>query len=195
MSLELIIGPMYAGKSSTGLSLARTRMAIGWNVLVLKHNMDVRYLTMTENSVVISHDKIKMPAFACDKLMDTVGSDIYKKARLVIVEEGQFFTDLVEFVLCAVERDGKDVVVIGLDGDVHRKPFANISELVALADKVIRLQALCIKCGDGTPAIFTSALSADIEQATAGGKPSVGGEESYMPLCRKHYLANKMRLA
>lgn len=188
MSLELIIGPMYAGKSSAGQSIAKTRMSIGWNVLVLKHNMDVRYLTMTENSVVISHDKLQMPAVACNKLLGIIGSESYKKARLIIVEEGQFFEDLVAFVLHAVEKDGKDVVVIGLDGDVHRKPFTNISDLVALADKVMRLHALCMKCGDGTPAIFTKAINSAIAEATLGGKPNVGGAEAYLPVCRKHYF-------
>jgi thymidine kinase len=110
------------------------------------------------------------------------------KARLIIVEEGQFFEDLVPFVLHAVEKDGKDVVVIGLDGDVHRKPFTNISELVALADKVMRLHALCMNCGDGTPAIFTKAINSAIAMATLGGKPNVGGAEAYLPVCRKHYF-------
>lgn len=188
MSLELVIGPMYAGKSSYGQSIAKTRMAIGWDVLVLKHTMDTRYLTMTENAFVISHDKLTMPAIACARLMSIMEDDTYKRSKLIIVEEGQFFEDLVEFVLLAVEKDVKDVVVIGLDGDVHRKPFRQIAELGALADKIVRLHALCMKCGDGSPAIFTRAITSDAAEATLGGKPNVGGAESYMPVCRKHYL-------
>lgn len=190
MSLELVIGPMYAGKSTYGQSIAKTRMAIGWNVLVLKHAIDKRYLTMTENSVVISHDKLMMPALACESLMGIVGTDAYSAAKLVIVEEGQFFQDVVEFALKAVEQDKKHVVVIGLNGDVHRKPFRCISELEPLADKTVRLDALCKTCGDGTPAVFTKAITVDASFATLGGKPNVGGSESYMPVCRRHYLSD-----
>jgi thymidine kinase len=104
------------------------------------------------------------------------------------VEEGQFFEDLVQFVLTAVETHGKNVVVVGLDGDAHRKPFGKILDLIPLADEVQRIYALCKLCGDGTPARFTSAVSVAVSDATSDGKPNVGSAESYRPLCRKHFL-------
>ena len=114
---------MFAGKSSALQSIVRRNKAIGLEVLVLKHAIDTRYLTMMENKEVISHDKQVCPALACSKLMTMLSLDVCKKAQLIIVEEGQFFEDLVEFALTIVEKEGKDLVVVGLDGDAHRKPL------------------------------------------------------------------------
>jgi thymidine kinase len=189
MSLELIIGPMFAGKSSALQSIVRRRMAIGWNVLVIKHSIDKRYLPdEMDNNMVVNHDQQKCPAKSCSTLMDSLSWDEYNVAKLIVIEEGQFFTDLVKFVLQAVEKDGKNVVVVGLDGDAHRKPFGQILDLIPLADDVQRIYAFCKLCGDGTPARFTSPISVHVSQATCDGKPNVGAAESYRPLCRKHFL-------
>ena len=189
MSLELIIGPMFAGKSSALQSIVRRRMAIGWNVLVIKHGIDVRYLSQDEeNNVIVNHDLVRCPACPCTKLMDSLMWPSFKDARLIVIEEGQFFDDLVAFVTLAVETHGKHVVVVGLDGDAHRKPFGQILDLIPLADEVQRIYALCKLCGDGTPARFTSAISTSVANATIDGQPQVGAADSYQPLCRKHFL-------
>lgn len=189
MSLELIIGPMFAGKSSALQSIVRRRKAIGWDVLVIKHSIDTRYLDDEEcNSMIVNHDQQKCPAKSCTLLTDCLSWNMYNTAKLIVIEEGQFFEDLVTFVLQAVEKDGKHVVVVGLDGDAHRKPFGQILELIPLADNVQRIYALCKLCGDGTPARFTSAISVAVSEATIDGKPNVGAAESYRPLCRKHFL-------
>jgi len=189
MSLELIIGPMFAGKSSALQSIVRRRMAIGWNVLVIKHSIDTRYLSDSDsNNYVVNHDMQKCPARSCSLLSECLSWPEYRDAQLIVVEEGQFFEDLIRVVLTAVETHGKNVVVVGLDGDAHRKPFGKILELIPLADEVQRIYALCKLCGDGTPARFTSAVSAAVSDATSDGKPNVGSAESYRPLCRKHFL-------
>jgi thymidine kinase len=188
MSLELIIGPMFAGKSSALQSIVRRNKAIGVDVLVLKHTIDRRYLSMSENREVISHDKQTCPALECARLLDTITLEEFGKAQLIIVEEGQFFEDLVEFALTVVEKLGKDLVVVGLDGDAHRKPFGKILDLIPLADSVQRLYALCRYCVNGTPARFTCPVTVDSAAATLDGQPNVGGADAYQPLCRKHYL-------
>jgi len=182
---------MFAGKSSALQSIVRRNKAIGVNVLVLKHVIDVRYLDMTENNSVISHDKQICPALACNKLMDLAGSEEILAAKLIIVEEGQFFDDLVSFALFIVEKLGKNLVVVGLDGDAHRKPFGKILDLIPLADVVQRLHALCKLCGDGSVARFTCPVTSDSSEATKSGVPNVGGSDSYIPLCRKHYLESR----
>lgn len=184
----MIIGPMFAGKSSALQSIVRRNKAIGLDVLVLKHSIDRRYLNVSENNFVISHDKLTCPAVECNKLMNMIGTDLLNSSPMIIVEEGQFFEDLIEFALVVVEELGKDLVVVGLDGDAHRKPFGKILELLPLADKVQRLYALCRYCADGTPALFTCPINNTSSKATESGKPHVGGEDSYAPVCRKHYL-------
>ncbi len=189
MSLELIIGPMFAGKSSALQSIVRRRTAIGWKVLVIKHSIDKRYLD-GENNEVVNHDLQRCPAMATEHLMDLMDTVAFYEAKLIIIEEGQFFKDLVEFVTKSVEEKGKHVVVVGLDGDAHRKPFGQILDLIPLADEVQRIYALCKLCGDGTPARFTCAMNARTSAATAEGKPQVGGGDTYAPLCRAHFLQN-----
>jgi thymidine kinase len=101
---------------------------------------------------------------------------------LIIVEEAQFFNDLVLFVKCMVEREGKDLVVVGLDGDFNRNPFGQILECIPLADKVTKLTAMCVECADGTPALVS------YRKVCNGSQIFVGGSDAYEPYCRRCYL-------
>ena len=106
----------------------------------------------------------------------------YKQARLLVIEESQFFTGLYDFVKVAVERDGKHVVCVGLDGDANREPFGEILRLIPLCDNVEKIKSLCAECADGTPALFSHRITESQTQI------QVGAEDTYKPLCRKHYL-------
>ena len=88
-----------------------------------------------------------------------------------------------------MDRDGKNVVVVGLDGDAERRPFGRVLDLVPLADRITKLTAFCKLCADGTPAIFTHAAADDAVAAAAMGEACVGAADKYAPMCRKHYLA------
>lgn len=185
MSLELLLGPMFAGKSSALLSIVRRHRALGWSVCVITHSCDTRYGT----NQVVNHDQQHCPAIATGSLMQLLETPDYQQSRLVVVEEAQFFGDLVPFVTRAVDTDGKHVVVVGLDGDAERKPFGRVLDLVPLADRISKLTAMCKLCADGTPAIFTFAAADDAVAAAAVGKACVGAADKYMPMCRKHYIA------
>ena len=187
MSLELIVGSMFAGKSSAIQSIVRRHRALGWQVFVVTHSIDTRY---SEEPAIVNHDRHVLPAFASDKLMPLLSNSEYLGSRLVVVEESQFFPDLVPFVTRAVDIDGKHVVVVGLDGDANRQPFGRISDLLCLCDKITKLTALCKVCADGTAAIFTSHTSS----VTEANPIHVGGAEQYSALCRKHYLLGKRGL-
>lgn len=181
MSLELLLGPMFAGKSSALLTIVKRHRSLGWPVMVITHSIDKRY---GDDPQIVNHDLQKLPAIACDSLVPLFAHADYSTAKLVVVEEAQFFGDLVPFVLKAVDEDHKHVVVVGLDGDAERRPFGKILDLVPHADRIQKLTALCYLCADGTPAIFTHAYneSAFTEQT------NVGGADKYTPMCRKHYL-------
>ena len=184
MSLELLIGPMFAGKSSAIQSIIRRHQALGWNVFVVTHSMDTRY---TSEPAIVNHDKVAMPAHATSNLMTLVYNPEYLHSRLVVIEEAQFFPDLVPFVLQTVDKCGKHVVVVGLDGDAERRPFGHVLDLVPHCDRVTKLTAMCKQCKDGTPAIFTFAAREDAATAANDGRPCVGADEKYIPLCRKHF--------
>jgi thymidine kinase len=188
MSLEVLIGPMFAGKSSAIQSIIRRHQSLGWNVFVITHSMDTRY---SEEPMIVNHDRQMLPANATDKLMPLLEDSEYKRSRLVVIEEAQFFADLVPFVQSVVDRDGKHAVVVGLDGDAERRPFGHVLDIIPLADRVTKLTAMCKKCQDGTPAIFTFAHSHTTEAAVLSGEPCVGADEKYIPLCRKHYLMGR----
>lgn len=188
MSLELLIGPMFAGKSSAIQSIIRRHQALGWPVFVITHSMDTRY---TSEPMIVNHDKQMLPAVATDKLMPMLEHPGYQTSRLVVIEEAQFFPDLIPFINSVVDTDGKHAVVVGLDGDAERRPFGRVLDLIPLADRVTKLTAMCKRCRDGTPAIFTFAHTNKAESSAIAGVPCVGADEQYVPLCRKHYLAGK----
>jgi thymidine kinase len=198
MSLELLIGPMFAGKSSAIQSIVRRHQALGWKVLVLTHKSDVRYQEteeigdeLTVKMDIVNHDMQRLPADGVGELLPCRDLVKYKTAKLIIIEEAQFFPDLPEFVLSAVDDDRKHVVVVGLDGDAHRKPFGRILELIPHCDKVTKLTSFCHECADTTPAIFTLAVNKEAAEAAKRGEACVGGKDEYVPLCRMHYNLHK----
>jgi thymidine kinase len=180
MSLDIVLGPMWAGKSSFIIGKIRRYRAIGWDVLVIANPLDDRY----GSHVVSSHDKEQVSALAISDLDKVYEDPLYTKARLLVIEEAQFYKGLYDFVKIAVERDGKHVVCVGLDGDAERKPFGEILRLIPLCDNVEKIKSLCAECGDGTPALFTH------RRIYSETQIQVGAEGTYVPLCRKHFLAH-----
>ena len=186
MSLELLIGPMFAGKSSAIQSIVRRHQALDWKIFVITHSIDRRY---SDVPAIVNHDLQAIPACSSEKLMPLLETEGYANSRLVIVEEAQFFPDLVPFIRRVVDTDGKHAVVVGLDGDAERRPFGKVLDLIPLCDRVTKMTAFCKKCSDGTPALFTYDRD---DQTEARVVTQVGGEERYSALCRKHYLNGKM---
>jgi thymidine kinase len=179
MSLQLILGPMFAGKSSELLGTIRKYKAIGWPVFVITHSFDKRYSQTPE---IVSHDAERYPALAVSDFYGLFDNLEYRGAKLIIIEEAQFFQGLKDFVLTAVERDDKDVICVGLDGDAERRPFGELLQLIPYCDSVVKRHAFCRRCKEPTPALFTYRTTDENSQVV------VGGAERYEPLCRQHYL-------
>lgn len=184
MSLELVIGPMFAGKSSYILSVIRRYEAIGYPVLSVTTVRDTRY--DTSGSYIHSHNHEKHPAFAVLTLSEILNTKEFPSAKLIVIEEAQFYSDLLVTVKKFVEEHGKDVLLVGLDGDAERKPFGSLLNMIPLCDKVTKLNALCKLCGDLTQAPFTHRKISSEEQIL------IGSEDIYEALCRKHYLAKTL---
>ena len=183
MSLNLVLGPMWAGKSSYILSKIRRYKAIGWPVYVITNSLDNRY----GHSTLSTHDNDQHSAVSVRSLLPLRVDEEYKEAKLIVLEEAQFFQDLLSFVLKAVEEDGKHLIVVGLDGDSERRPFGDILKLIPYCDSVEKITSLCSECSDGTPALFSyRCAKIDTHEQIA-----VGADRMYIPLCRKHYLEKK----
>lgn len=180
MSLQIFVGPMFAGKSSTILRIVNRHKAIGRKMCVVTYAGDNRY---SAEDILMNHDAIGVPCKKTELLRTISDHPDFVDAKLVIIDEAQFFKDLKVFVLDCLDRLQKDVVIVGLDGDADRKPFGQILECIPLADEVTKLKAFCRDCGDGTEAIFTYCNKQKSEQV------EVGGAEMYESLCRKHYMA------
>jgi thymidine kinase len=179
MPLHVVVGPMFAGKTSEALRVVRMSRSIHLNVLVLTHTSDVRYAT----GCVITHDFSSVPATLVSTLQPVLATPEYEKAQVIVIEEGQFFADLVPFVQASVQS--KQVHVFGLDGDYQRQPMGDILKLCPLADSFRKINALCSMCQDGTEAPFTINTTA----MPASGV-LVGGADIYAAVCRSHYHLN-----
>jgi len=190
--LELIIGPMFSGKTSRLIEIYNQCKFCNISVAVINHSIDKRY----DEELLSTHDEIKIPCIKTEKLFDiwvdnisleeNVDSiprinDKFKLATssVVLINEGQFFPDLLEFVnQLLIER--KKVYVCGLDGDFERKKFGFILDLIPLCNEVRKLTSLCSICKNGTPGIFTMRLTDEKEQ-------TVVGSDNYIPVCRECY--------
>ena len=190
--LELAVGPMFSAKTSFLVELYKQYKFCGISVAVINHSIDNRY----DNEMLSTHDKVKIPCIKTDKLMDLYSEHIdiehptdsiprlqdkfkVMLSEVILINEGQFFTDLEEFVKLMLVK-GKKIYVSGLDGDFERKKFGHILDLIPLCDKVTKLTSLCSLCKDGTRAIFSKRLTNETEQ-------TVVGSDNYIPVCRSCY--------
>jgi thymidine kinase len=189
--LEIILGPMYSSKSTRLVEIYKQCKFCNISVSIINHTIDKRY----HETMLSTHDKIMAPCIQANKLSEiwlnsgfdnqTVDNDSYtllQNSDVILINEGQFFSDLYEVVVDMLNKN-KKVYVCGLDGDFERKKFGNILDLIPLCDKVNKLTSLCSLCKDGTPGIFSMRLTTETEQ-------TVVGSENYIPVCRKCY-ANK----
>lgn len=179
MSLDLLMGPMFAGKSSRILSIVSRYSSLGVPVLVIKHASDTRY---GEDDMLVTHDQRRVPCIRLQSLNDLSDTEI-SRYQVILVDEAQFFEGLVPFVHRVVERHRRNLFLIGLDGDSQRQPFGELLHCIPLADRVERLTSLCRRCADGTPGLFSYRTSEASDQQVI-----VGGQELYQPLCRWCYL-------
>lgn len=147
-------------------------------MFIIKHAIDNRY----EKEMIASHNRVIEECHPCTSLVPLIQHPKYRDSKVVIIDEAQFFDDLVDFVKRASDIDKKTVVVYGLNADFERKPFKNISEVQALANEIEKLKAYCCFCKDSTLADYTLRTCNSKEQIV------VGTDDIYQPVCRKHYL-------
>ena len=153
------------------------------NVMVINNSLDTRY-TNGEKGFIATHNKECEPCISADKLLNLIKTQSYRDADVIIVEEAQFFNDLYDFVVESVDTYSKHVIVSGLDGDSERKQFGDILRLIPHAEKVSKLSALCLECNDGTEAFFSKRLIYE----DMSSQISVGSNDKYIAVCRKHFL-------
>ncbi|KAF4144839.1 Thymidine kinase domain-containing protein [Phytophthora infestans] len=151
-SLQLIIGPMFSGKSTELIRRIHRYQHAKLDCLVVKYLFDTRH----SEEMLSTHDKVFVEAMPVQALAEV--RPFLKEYDVIGIDEGQFYPDLVEFCQEAANL-GKVVVVAALDATFERKAFDNVIELIPTAEKVIKLNAICSSCGQD--AAFTRRLVAD----------------------------------
>jgi thymidine kinase len=175
--LQLIIGPMFSGKTSSIINLVKQYKFSKTSVCVINYAEDKRY----DENKLSTHDKVKIECLNGLFLKDILNNDIVSKNNVFLINEGQFFPDLYDQVLNLVEKHNKIVHVCGLDGDFTRNGFPEIMKLIPLADSIEKKQSICMRCENGTKALFSHRVSNEKEI-------KVIGSDNYIPLCRSCYL-------
>lgn len=176
--LEVIAGPMFAGKSSELMKRLLFLEHSGQKVLVLKPVIDDRY----DADSIVTHNKLKHSALAVIDLELVRDNYTIKPYNFhtVFIDEVQFF-DPKETLWFVEEglRNGVNFVCAGLDQDSRGVPFETSARLLALADDVLKIKSYCNVCGQSA--------SKSQRLSSGGGRVAVGGADQYEPRCHTHW--------
>ena len=178
--LQVIAGPMFAGKSEELRRRVRRAHLAGRAVEVATHALDTRYA-----EGIASHTGDRIPAHSLPDAAALQALLAAGSPALLAVDEAQFFgPELVPVVIDAVRR-GTTVVVAGLSVTFDGAPFPPLPELMARAEDVQKLTAVCTVCG--RDAAYHQRLRAGREDGLTLGAAAVGGTESYQARCLLHH--------
>ncbi|KAE8715144.1 Thymidine kinase [Hibiscus syriacus] len=181
--VHVIVGPMFAGKTTTLLRRIQAESNNGRTVAVIKSIKDTRYGLDS----IVTHDGMKLPCWPLTNLSSfrqKIGTDAYDQLDVIGIDEAQFFEGLYDFCCEAADRDGKTVIVAGLDGDFLRRSFGSVLDIIPLANSVMKLTARCELCGKR--AFFTLRKTDETQTEL------IGGADVYMPVCRHHYVSGQV---
>jgi thymidine kinase len=186
--LRLYIGSMFSGKTTALLTEIRRYQSICKSTIVVNNSLDKKRYNNETCTGIKSHDNQVRSGIHVDSLAELTSKPEFERADVVVIDEAQFYPDLYEFIRDSVQSPSvkKIFIVGGLCGDSELDTFGQIHQLLPLADEIIKLNAYCSQCQDGTPASFTvrNKLKND-------GQILVGGKDMYQPVCRYHYLRLK----
>ena len=178
--IEVVVGPMYSGKSEELIRRVKRAEIARQKVLVFKPSIDNRY---SKNDVT-SHDGAAIRAIPIDNLQE-IWMYVDKQTQVVGFDEVNFFDKEIINTVNKLANMGIRVICAGLDMDFKAEPFGSVPALMARAEFVEKLQAVCVICGQ--PATRT--------QRIIDGQPAkyddpvilVGATESYEARCRCHH--------
>ncbi|MEX0720834.1 MAG: thymidine kinase [Balneolaceae bacterium] len=168
--IEVVCGGMFSGKTEELIRRAKRAHIAGQHVVVVKPALDKRY----SDEEIVSHNESALPSI----LVDTADQIVLLtgNAKVVCIDEAQFFDDRVVDVANSLANDGKRVIVAGLDMDFEGRPFGPMPNLLAVAEYVTKLHAICAE--SGTMAHYSQRVVAK------EGKILVGEYDAYEPRAR-----------
>lgn len=175
-SIEVIAGSMFSGKTEELMRLIKRAQIARKPVQVFKPKIDDRY----SKDQIASHNKSFVPATVIQKAAE-IYQHLSPQTEVVGIDEGQFFDEELIDVCNDLADRGHRVIVAGLDTNYRGEPFYPMPELMAIAESVNKLHAVCVVCG--ASALRTQRLTSSKEEVL------VGDSASYEPRCRGCYEA------
>lgn len=181
MSITLIIGPMFSGKTTELIRLVDRKNIAGKKCIVIKHSIDTRYDSDSERHIT-THNQYSyksVDVISVSSITEDLVRELIHTKNVVAIEEGQFFPELCQW--CNImANNGIDVIVSALDGDYKQEMFGEgeIGKLIPHSEVVIKLSAICMRCRNAD-AHYTIRTIDGNEQIL------VGGNDIYQSVCRK----------
>lgn len=178
--IELICGSMFSGKSEELIRRVRRAQIARQNVMVFTHSIDTRY----GGAKVASHSGADLDARPIARAREIL-DQIEENVNVVAIDEAQFFDWEIAEVVGQLAHRGIRVIVAGLDTDFRGEPFGPMPVLLAQAETVDKLNAICMVCGG--PASRTQRLVNGEPAAYDDPLVVVGANEMYEARCRHHH--------
>ena len=175
--IEVVVGPMFSGKSEELIRRLRRAEFARQRVQIFKPAIDERYAAneiISHSGLGISSDTVTKAAEIMDK--------VQPRTEVVGIDEAQFLGDEVVDVCTKLANLGKRVIVTGLDTDFRGRPFEPMPRLLAVAEEITKLLAICVRCGN--PAVHTQRLFESEELVV------VGASGMYEARCRRCFEPN-----
>ena len=177
-TIEVVAGVMFSGKSEELIRRVRRAIIAKRAVQVFKSHLDARYAGLFH---VSSHDGREVEAVPVDSAAE-IFRQVRTETEIVAIDEAQFLDEEIVTVVTALAERGVRVILAGTDTDFRGEPFGSMGQLMAVAEEVTKLRAICVICGE----------LACRNQRLVDGKPArwdsptimVGGRESYEARCR-----------
>ena len=175
--IEVVCGCMFSGKTEELIRRLRRAQIAKQSVMIFKPRIDNRY----SSDHIVSHSEQSLVSTVIDNPLEIIA--LAKDAKVIGVDEAQFFTsDLVD-VCERLANEGKRVIVAGLDQDYRGKPFEPMPQLLAVAEYITKTLAICMSCGN--PADRTQRITKEQELVV------VGAYNVYEARCRKCFIPPK----
>ncbi|HOU82585.1 MAG TPA: thymidine kinase [Bacteroidales bacterium] len=173
-SIEVIVGSMFSGKTEELIRRIRRAQIANLKVEIYKPAIDKRY----DEQQIVSHNALSLMSTPVDNSQSILL--LSSEAEVVGIDEAQFFDDELVNVCNTLANNGVRVIVAGLDMDYKGLPFGPIPKLLAIAEHITKVHAVCVKCGDIAQYSFRKAINENLVL--------LGEKDLYEPLCRACYL-------
>ncbi len=169
--IEVVCGSMFSGKTEELIRRVKRGKIAQQQVKIFKPSVDIRY----HQKNVVSHDSSEVDSYPVQNAKEIL-NHIFPEDEIIAIDEAQFFDSDLTDVCREIANQGKRVIIAGLDMDFKGEPFGPIPQLMATAEYVTKVKAICVDCG--------SLAHHSYRLAEGENVVLLGEKKEYIPLCR-----------